>query len=144
MPNFPYENKVNKTAGISSSGTDENLSTAGQTNKENMDSLFAEKEEKIQELSRRVAQLKEQVAGQRKLLRKESDERIKTRKKLLDAYSELEERVVSRTEDLKKDKHELKHFLENQDADFCMKGKQCVALGIEIAQLLKNIKGDQF
>jgi hypothetical protein len=45
---------------------------------------------------------------------------------------------------LKKDKHELKHFLENQEADFSMKGKQCVALGIEIAQILKNIKGDRF
>jgi len=25
-----------------------------------------------------------------------------------------------------------------------MEGKQCVALGIEIAQLAKNIKGEQF
>ena len=83
MPNFTHENKSKKTAGISSSGTNENLLTAGETNKENMDSLFAAKEEKIQELSRKVAQLKEQVAGQRKLLRKESDERIKTRKNSL-------------------------------------------------------------
>ena len=45
---------------------------------------------------------------------------------------------------LKKDSHELKHFLEKPDADACMEGKQCVALGIEIAQLLKNIKGEQF
>jgi hypothetical protein len=45
---------------------------------------------------------------------------------------------------LKKDNHKLKHFLENRDADSCMKGKQCVALGLEIAQLMKNIKGEQF
>jgi len=44
---------------------------------------------------------------------------------------------------LKKDNHKLKHFLENPDADSCMEGKQCFALGIEIAQLLKNIKGEQ-
>ncbi|KPK00488.1 MAG: hypothetical protein AMJ60_01070 [Desulfobacterales bacterium SG8_35] len=46
--------------------------------------------------------------------------------------------------DLKKGNHELKHFLENPDADACMEGKQCVALGLEIAQLAKNIKGEQF
>jgi hypothetical protein len=45
---------------------------------------------------------------------------------------------------LKKDKKELKHFLDNPDADACMEGKQCVALGLEIAQLVKNIKGSQF
>jgi hypothetical protein len=46
--------------------------------------------------------------------------------------------------DLKKDNHELKHFLENPDAEACMAGKQCVSLGLEIAQLVKNIKGEQF
>jgi len=46
--------------------------------------------------------------------------------------------------DLKKDKHKLKHFLDNPDADACMEGKQCIALGLEIAQLLKNINGTQF
>jgi len=45
---------------------------------------------------------------------------------------------------LNKDNHKLKHFLENPDAQSCMEGRQCVALGIEIAQLLKNIKGEQF
>lgn len=42
--------------------------------------------------------------------------------------------------DLKKDRHELKHFLEQEDADLCMDGKQCVSLGLEIAQLRDNIK----
>jgi len=46
--------------------------------------------------------------------------------------------------DLKKDGHDLKHFLEYPDADNCMEGKQCVSLGLEIAQLRKNIEGKQF
>lgn len=46
--------------------------------------------------------------------------------------------------DLEKDGHELKHHLEIPDADQCMEGKQCVSLGLEIAQLKKNIKGEQF
>lgn len=46
--------------------------------------------------------------------------------------------------DLKKDIHELKHHLELPDADLCMNGKQCVSLGLEIAQLKKNILGEQY
>lgn len=46
--------------------------------------------------------------------------------------------------DLKKGNHELKHHLELPDADACMENKQCVALGLEIAQLTKNIAGQQF
>jgi ATP-dependent protease ClpP protease subunit len=45
---------------------------------------------------------------------------------------------------LKKGTHKLEHFLETRDADTCMAGKQCVSLGLEIAQLKKNIKGEQF
>ena len=45
---------------------------------------------------------------------------------------------------LKKDNYKLKHFLETPDADACMKGKQCVALGLEIARLIKNKEGEQF
>ena len=45
---------------------------------------------------------------------------------------------------LKKGEHSLNHFLEILDADRCMDGKQCVALGLEIAQLRKNIEGEQF
>lgn len=44
------------------------------------------------------------------------------------------------TVDLKKDKHHLKTFLEPNDAELCMEGKQCVSLGIEIAQLKDNIQ----
>ena len=46
--------------------------------------------------------------------------------------------------DLKKDEHELQHHLEIPDADDCMNDKQCVSLGLEIAQLRKNIEGKQF
>lgn len=41
---------------------------------------------------------------------------------------------------LKKDKHELKTFLEEGDAENCMAGKQCVSLGIEINQLKDSIE----
>lgn len=45
---------------------------------------------------------------------------------------------------LEKNSHSLNHFLEMMDADKCMEGKQCVALGLEIAQLRKNVEGEQF
>ena len=45
---------------------------------------------------------------------------------------------------LKKEEHELNHFLEYPDADNCMEGKQCVSLGLEIAQLRKNIEANNF
>lgn len=46
--------------------------------------------------------------------------------------------------DLKKGEHELSHHLELPDAEDCMAGRQCVSLGLEIAQLKKNIAGEQF
>lgn len=42
--------------------------------------------------------------------------------------------------DLKKGNHELKTFLDEPEADTCMGGRQCVSLGIQIAQLRKNIE----
>lgn len=42
--------------------------------------------------------------------------------------------------DLKKDTFELKTHLEEEDADKCMLGRQCIGLGIEIAQLRANIE----
>jgi len=36
---------------------------------------------------------------------------------------------------LRKGNKEVKHYLPEEDADACMAGKQCVALGVEIAQL---------
>ncbi len=46
--------------------------------------------------------------------------------------------------DLIKDSHELKHYLDLPEADQCMEGEKCVPLGLEIAQLKKNIEGKQF
>ena len=42
--------------------------------------------------------------------------------------------------DLKKDNHALKTYLDPGDAESCLEGKQCVSLGIEIAQLRGNIE----
>ena len=40
---------------------------------------------------------------------------------------------------LKKGGHALKTYLEPEDADECIYGKQCIGLGIQIAQLRSNI-----
>lgn len=42
--------------------------------------------------------------------------------------------------DLKKDDQELKHYLGDDDALKCIDGKQCVSLGLEIAELRSNIE----
>jgi hypothetical protein len=44
------------------------------------------------------------------------------------------------TVNLKKGAQNLKTFLEKGDAELCLMGKQCVSLGIEIAQLRGNIE----
>jgi len=62
----------------------------------------------------------------------------------IDVTVEFDQEKNAYTVDLKKDQHELKHYLEPGDAESCLAGKQCVALGLEIAQLTKNIKGEQF
>ena len=36
---------------------------------------------------------------------------------------------------LHKGNKKVKHYLPDEDAEACMAGKQCVALGVEIAQL---------
>lgn len=46
--------------------------------------------------------------------------------------------------DLKKDGHELKHYLDPPEANGCVEGNRCVPLGLEIAQLRKNIEGKQY
>ena len=46
--------------------------------------------------------------------------------------------------ELKKGEHKLQHHLEKHDAKDCVDGKQCVSLGLEIAQLRKNIESEQF
>ncbi len=45
---------------------------------------------------------------------------------------------------LEKGSHSLDHFLDLPDARNCMEGEECIALGLDIAQLQKNIEGKQF
>ena len=52
-------------------------------------------------------------------------------------YDDAQERW---TVHLKKGAHQLKTFLEEDDAELCLLGRQCVSLGIEIAQLRGNIE----
>jgi hypothetical protein len=58
----------------------------------------------------------------------------------IDVKVEFDEDQNTWVVDLKKDRHELKTFLEQGDAENCMTGKQCVSLGIEIAQLKDSIE----
>ena len=58
----------------------------------------------------------------------------------IDVTVDYDEKNNAWVVDLKKDSHELKTFLENKDAEDCMAGKQCVSLGLEIAELRKNIE----
>ena len=41
--------------------------------------------------------------------------------------------------DLKRKGHNLKTFLEINEADSCIEGKECVSLGLQVAQLRENI-----
>lgn len=58
----------------------------------------------------------------------------------IDIDVEYDENNKAWVVDLKKDDQELKTFLEDSDAELCLMGKQCVSLGIEIAQLRANIE----
>ena len=58
----------------------------------------------------------------------------------IDVDVDYDENQKSWTVKLKKDHIELKTFLEDEDANLCMDGKQCVSLGLEIAQLKDNIE----
>lgn len=58
----------------------------------------------------------------------------------IDVKAEYDEKEKSWVVWLKKDRHELKTFLDEKDAVLCMDGKQCVNLGIEIAQLKANVE----
>lgn len=42
--------------------------------------------------------------------------------------------------DLKKETHHLKTFLEQDDAELCLTGKQCIGLSIEVNQLRDSIE----
>lgn len=42
--------------------------------------------------------------------------------------------------DFKKDVHELTTHIEKKDADDCMNGVECVYLGVQVAQFIKNFE----
>jgi len=42
---------------------------------------------------------------------------------------------------LEKQGKKLETYLEPEEADACMMGKQCVSLGIQVGELVRNIKG---
>lgn len=76
-------------------------------------------------------------------------------KKIIELYPDLEEQGVNVDAfystakgtwvlELKKGTHSLQHHLAKHDANDCMDDKQCVSLGLEIAQLIKNIQEEQF
>ncbi len=58
----------------------------------------------------------------------------------IDVDVEYDEKKKAWIVDLKKDNHELKTHLEPAEADQCMEGKQCVSLGLQVAQLKANIE----
>jgi len=58
----------------------------------------------------------------------------------IDINVEYEEANKAWVVHLKKDSYELKTYLEPEDANLCMEGKQCIGLGLQISQLMNNIK----
>ena len=52
----------------------------------------------------------------------------------IDVRADYDESEQSWVVYLKKGNKEVKHFLPEEDAGACMDGKQCVSLGLEIAQ----------
>ncbi len=58
----------------------------------------------------------------------------------IDVQAEYDEAKKAWVVDLKKEGHQLKTYLDSEDADSCMEGKQCVNLGLQVAQLVSNIK----
>lgn len=58
----------------------------------------------------------------------------------IDVKVDYDDRNKSWVVDLKKGEHHLTTFLETDEAQTCMDGKQCVSLGLQIAQLRENIE----
>ncbi|MBF0259294.1 MAG: hypothetical protein HQK62_10730 [Desulfamplus sp.] len=58
----------------------------------------------------------------------------------IDINVEYEESSNAWVVHLKNDSYELKTYLEHEDANLCMEGKQCIGLGLQISQLMDNIK----
>ena len=73
------------------------------------------------------------------------------KKKLLEMYPEIKKHDISMGLDFseaknayiikfKKGVHELTTHLEKKDADDCMNGIECVYLGVQVAQFMKNFE----
>lgn len=73
------------------------------------------------------------------------------KKKLLEMYPEIRKHDISMGLDFseaknayiikfKKGVHELTTHLEKKDADDCMNGIECVYLGVQVAQFMKNFE----
>ncbi|MDH5202007.1 MAG: hypothetical protein OEZ31_09125 [Nitrospirota bacterium] len=73
------------------------------------------------------------------------------KKKLLEMYPEIKKHDISMGLDFseaknayiikfKKDVHELTTHLEKKDADDCMNGIECVYLGVQVSQFMKNFE----
>ena len=45
--------------------------------------------------------------------------------------------------DLKHQQHELTTHLERKDAEACLDGVQCIYLGVQIAQFIKNFEAEE-
>jgi hypothetical protein len=58
----------------------------------------------------------------------------------IDVNIEYDEKNGAYIVHLKKGNRRLKTYLETEDADVCMDGRQCVGLGLQIAQLRANIE----
>ena len=58
----------------------------------------------------------------------------------IDVKVEFDKEQKTWVVELNKNKHALKTFLEDGDAEKCVEGIQCVSLGIEIAQLKDNLE----
>ena len=73
------------------------------------------------------------------------------KKKLLEMYPEIKKHGIAMGLDFsevknayiikfKKEAHELTTHLEKKDADDCMNGIECVYLGVQVAQFMKNFE----
>jgi hypothetical protein len=74
--------------------------------------------------------------------------------KLKEIYSEIDEHGLDLSAEfshekdawlihLQKGEHELTTHLERRDADKCLEGVECVYLGVQIGQFIKNFEADQ-
>ncbi|MDX9785267.1 MAG: hypothetical protein RBT11_00670 [Desulfobacterales bacterium] len=58
----------------------------------------------------------------------------------IDVTVDYDEKEKAYVVHLEKDGRRLKTYLQDGDAENCISGKQCVSLGIEIAQLRDNVQ----